>query len=215
MIPTIELHIFTNSTISSPSTALLDSTYKSFIKQFKKDIKVTIWCDPKPNIENSTQYINNLKLKYPIVNITESLSDGYVKAVKESAGDYLFMLEHDWEFLPTIKHSLDDILCVMKEDKLLHLRFNKRSNVPIKIDKELVEVTTNNITYCITPGMSNNPHIIDRNQYEREALQYVNIKPKSLGIEKELSNSPLTGAIYGSLNYPNTVNHKDGKHTTF
>jgi len=211
MNPSIELHIFTNSTGSAPSTDLIKNTYNSFLNCFKKELSVTIWCDPKPNVEQSEKYINNLKLEFPKVMITESLSDGYVKAVKGSSTDYLFMLEHDWKFLPTINHSLDEILKIMLEDRLLHFRFNKRANVAKKMDKTLTEVHKKNFSYCVTPGLSNNPHIIDRKLYIDNALQYVNIKSKALGIEKELSNSPLTGAIYGQLNYPNTIEHTDGK----
>lgn len=211
MNPSIELHIFTNSTVSSPLTNLIKYTHNSFLNCFKKDLKVTVWCDPKPNVEHSTQYIKNLNLEFPVVNITESMSDGYVKAVKASSSDFLFMLEHDWKFLPTINHSLDEILSIMKEDNLLHFRFNKRQNVAKKMDKTLVEVHKKNFSYCITPGLSNNPHIISRKLYIENALQYVNIKPKALGIEKELSNSPLNGAIYGPINYPSTIEHTDGK----
>jgi hypothetical protein len=207
----IELHIFTNATTSAPSTVLIENTYKSFINCFKKNLDVTVWCDPKPNIDYANEYLKNLKNIFPTVNVSSSLSDGYSKAVKNSNTDFMFMLEHDWEFNNNIKHSLDTILEIMFEDDLLHLRFNKRANVDKKFDRGIFEVNNKKMTYCVTPGLSNNPHIINRQKYIDLALPLINIREKSFGIEKELSNSNLTGSIYGPVNYPNTINHKDGR----
>ena len=35
------------------------------------------------------------------------------------------MLEHDWEFLPTINHSLADIITLIYIEEITHFRFNK------------------------------------------------------------------------------------------
>ena len=63
----------------------------------------------------------------------------------------------------------------------------------------------------MTNGVSNNPHIIDRKKYIKEALRFVEISKKSQGIEKQLSNRGIRAAIYGGKNYPATILHKDGK----
>lgn len=209
----IELHIFTNSTISSPSTKMIEFTVNSFYKIFSSNLKISVWCDPNPNLDNSSQYFLNLKNIFPIVNRTTSLSDGYFKAVSESDSDFLFMLEHDWEFLPTIKHSLETIIDIMFRENIIHLRFNKRSNIAKKFDKELKEFKHEIMPYCFTNGVSNNPHIINRKKYIEEALKFIIIREKSFGIEKELSNKGLHAAIYGPKNYPATILHKDGQHT--
>lgn len=209
----IELHIFTNSTISSPSTAMIEETLRSFKEIFSIDMQPTVWCDPNPNIEKSQEYLTDLKKIFSKVNQTTSLSDGYSKAVKESSFDFLFMLEHDWKFLDTITHSLNDIVEVMNEEHIVHLRFNKRSNISKKFDKDLKEIKHKKMPYCLTNGVSNNPHIINRKKYLETALQFIVVREKSFGIESELSNRGIKAAIYGSENYPATILHKDGKHT--
>lgn len=207
----IELHIFTNSTKSAPSTKLIENTFASFCKTFKNKLTSTIWCDIHPNVDRSTEYVTNLRKIFGTVNETISLSDGYTRAVKESSSKFLFMLEHDWIFNNNILHDLNTILDVMLEDDLLHLRFNKRINVGKKFDRGIMEVNNQKMSYCITPGVSNNPHIIQREKYKKLALPLINVREKSFGIEKELSSSELTGAIYGPINYPNTITHVDGK----
>jgi len=209
----IELHIFTNSTISSPSTSMIENTLRSFKEIFSVDMQPTVWCDPNPNVEKSQEYLANLKKIFSKVNQTNSLSDGYTRAIKESNADFLFMLEHDWKFLDTITHSLNTIIEVMNEENIVHLRFNKRSNIAKKFDKDLKEIKHKKIPYCLTNGVSNNPHIINRKRYLDEALQFIIVREKSFGIEKELSNRDIKAAIYGAENYPATILHKDGKHS--
>lgn len=210
----IELHIFTNSTISAPNTKIIETTYQSFCDCFNTKIIPTIWYDPKPNIEKANDYLNNLKNIFPVVNETTSLSDGYIRAISNSSTEFLFMLEHDWEFLQNITHSLEEICNLMINDNLIHLRFNKRKNIVKHTDKFLKEVKKENITYCITPSLSNNPHIINRQKYISEALKYTRNFSGSKGIEQRLNKvKSLKGAIYGPLNYANTIEHLDGKNS--
>lgn len=206
-----ELHIFTNSTINSPSTELIAHTYNSFLKTFNLDCPVTVWYDPKPNKEKADLYHKNLTKIFTNINITKSLSDGYISAVKNSSADFLFMLEHDWQFLDNINDGLQDICSIMFENKLCHLRFNKRANESINVDKNLVEIKER-ISYCITPALSNNPHIVNRSLYIDQALPYVKLKSGAKGIEHKLFKvKDLYGAIYGPLKYPPTIKHLDGK----
>ena len=207
----IELHVFTNSTISSPSTEMIENTVLSFNTAFDNSIKIEVWCDPSPYLDSASLYITNLKKIFPIVNLSKSLSEGYVRAIKKSNSDFIFMLEHDWEFLPTINHSLADIIRLIYTEEITHFRFNKRTNISRKFDLNLKEVEHPEISYCLTNGVSNNPHIIDRKKYIDEALRFVEISKKSEGIEKRLSNQGIRAAIYGGKNYPATILHKDGK----
>lgn len=207
----IELHIFTNATLNAPSTEIIEQTYHSFCSHFNYTGKVTVWYDPKPNVENSNEYLKNLQKLFPKVNITSSLSDGYIQAVSSSSSNFLFMLEHDWKFLPTITHSLDEICQVIKKENLVHFRFNKRVNKPIRLDKRLHEVNST-IDYCITPFLSNNPHIIQRDIYLEKAFSHLKKESGSKGIEQRLKRvKSLKGAIYGPLDYPQTVQHLDGR----
>jgi len=207
-----EIHIFTNSTINSPSTELITHTYNSFLETFSVDCPVTVWYDPKPNQEKADLYYKNLTKKFTNINITRSLSDGYIKAVEISQSKFLCMLEHDWEFLPTITNSIEDILEIIQTDDILHLRFNRRKNREKGLDTYLKETKSKRFSYCKTPALSNNPHIIQKNLYVNQAKQYLKISKSSMGIEQKLSPiRHLEGAIYGPIDYPPTINHLNGK----
>ena len=103
----------------------------------------------------------------------------------------------------------------MEEDDLVHFRFNKRKNIIEHTDKFLKEVQKKNMIYCITPSMSNNPHIIRRSAYINKALPHVRIFLGSKGIEHRLNKvKGLNGSIYGPLNYEKTIYHLDGRQDT-
>lgn len=207
----LALNIFTNATVGAPDTHLIERTYRSFCETFGSDVPVTIWCDPHPNTDQGPQYLSRLRALFPQVNETQSLSDGFVRAVKGSTAPYLFMLEHDWQFLPTIRHGLSEIMAAMEAQDLLHLRFNKRANVAKKSDRALQPIDYPAMPYCTTGFLSNNPHIIHRERYIKRALQWITVREKTYGIEKDLSQGHLQGAIYGPAGYPATVEHLDGK----
>jgi hypothetical protein len=215
---TIELHIFTNSTINSPSTEIIEQTLKSFEIIFKTKLNATVWCDPNPNLEKSEEYINALKNIFSVVNISSSLSDGYVKSIKQSQSDYLFMLEHDWEFLPSITHSLEEIIFEMNEQGHMYMQFHQHTNNEIigreelKERARLKELPYKVVPHCFSTHVSNNPHIIDRKKYTENALKYINIRKGSEGIEWELIRSrKITGTIYGPLYHPKTIKHLNGR----
>ena len=207
----IHLHIFTNATHTAPDTQLIQRTYASFSDTFGRDLDVTVWCDPHPNLEQGSAYINVLRGMFPMVHETRSLSDGYVRAVKSSHTPYLFMLEHDWQFIPNIYHGLSEILSAMEHQDLLHMRFNKRANIAKKSDRDLKAVDYPTMPYCTTGFLSNNPHVIHRERYIKRALPFITIREKTFGIEKDLSQGRLQGAIYGPADHPATIQHLDGK----
>ena len=211
MALSLDLHIFTNSTPSSPSTQMIMETYQSFCDRFGFAAAPTVWCDRNPNVDQAEQYLSNLRQQFDRVVESRSLSDGYSRAVQSSTADWLFMLEHDWEFLPTITHDIATIVDVMREQNLLHLRFNKRSNMAKKSDRNLQAIAHARMPYCTTGFLSNNPHVINRARYLTEALPFINVREKTFGIEKDLSAAGLKGAIYGPADYPATITHKDGK----
>lgn len=207
----IQLHLFTNATASAPDTRLIQRTYGSFCETFGKDVAVTVWCDSHPCLDQAPAYLENLRNLFDQVNETQSLSDGFVRAVNSSSAPYLFMLEHDWQFLPTIQHGLTEIIAAMEAQDLLHLRFNKRANVAKKSDRALQSVDYPAMPYCTTGFLSNNPHIIHRERYTQRALPWITVREKTYGIEKDLSQGRLQGAIYGPAGHPATVEHLDGK----
>lgn len=143
---------------------------------------------------------------------TESLSDGYIKAVTQSDAEYLFIMEHDWQFMgKNIHHDLSQILSFLDLSKIDHFRFNKRRNRVAVWDTRLSQVEHSGLKCCLTPNVSNNPHIVRR----ESALQWIDngwvVKTTgSRGIEENLTDKQIISAIYGGLNHPATVKHLDG-----
>jgi hypothetical protein len=213
----IELHIFTNSTVNSPSVEIINKTYKSFCNKFGI-LSPTVWCDTTPNVLAADEYIKNLREVFSTVSVTSSLSDGYVKAINQSTASYLFMLEHDWEFLDTITHSLNEIVCEMEHWKHWYMQFHQHNNNEI-IGREglrerarLEVLPYVSVPHCSTTHVSNNPHVIHRQRYIDTALKHIKIREGSEGIEWELIKTrKLTGTIYGSLGHQKTIRHLNGK----
>jgi hypothetical protein len=209
----ISLNLFTNSTLSAPHTDIIQRTYDSFCETFGNEYPVTVWCDPKPNFKMSKYYIEDLRKYFPFVYKSDSLSDGYIKAVNSPYNDdFMFMLEHDWQFNKSlIKHSLEEICAVMEAFGAYHLRFNKRANIISGWDIGLEECSFDSFKFCKTSVLSNNPHIIHVGRYREKCLPLLQIKPGSKGIEENLTHVGLVGAIYGPKDYPATVHHIDGR----
>lgn len=212
---TIELHIFTNSTDKAvdPLLTIINQTYSSFLKVFGNQCQVVVWCDPNPNTNAADNYITELKKVFRTVNITKSLIAGYYQAVTNSKSDYLFMLEHDWKILPTITHSLDEIVECMEENNLWYLIFHKFNNSDnFTPNKKLKEQHGTNMSFCVTNRVSNNPHIINRSKYLDNAIKYINLNAVgSNGLEVELTKSPLSAAFYGDICQLATVKHLNGR----
>ena len=209
----ISLNIFTNCTLSAPRTDIIERTYQSFIDTFGADYPVTVYCDPHPNYKQGKYYIEALEKLFPVVIKTDSLSDGYIKAVNNTDAEFCVMLEHDWQFnKPLIKHSLEQICEIMQKNNIYHLRFNKRQNIKAGWDTQFTPTDVNGFKCCISNNMSNNPHIIDRKKYINEMIKYLKILPGSKGIEEELNKTEkYFSYIYGPENYPATVTHLDGR----
>lgn len=188
----IELHIFTNP-VKKP---VFHQTFESFVHTFGY-IEPVVWCDGHIYLET---------LKDFDVRLTSGLADGYIRAIQESKADYLFMLEHDWQFL-SIDDTLEDIVDLMKRNDLHHLRFNKRENKPAVWDKWIEDKGE----YCLTPNVSNNPHIIERRIYLQFIKEgWIQRLGGSKGIE-EIISKHIDGAIYGGEGHPATIKHLDGR----
>jgi hypothetical protein len=210
----IGLNIFTNCASCAPDTEILERTYDSFKNVFG-EYETRIFIDPHTRTSVYREYFQRISKLFPLIECVKSmsLSDGYIKSIQMSDADYLFQLEHDWIFKKEhIKHTIEQICDLMHSRGLYHFRFNKRENMTAIWDKTLWQVESSDIKYCITPNLSNNPHIIDRLQYSNHIIKYIKNKTGSKGIEEELN---LTGkffsCIYGELGYPACVNHLDGR----
>lgn len=204
--------LFTNSMLSAPRTDIIERTYKSFIDTFGDKYKVVVYCDSHPNYKMFKYYFEALEKIFPEVYKTNSLSDGYIKSIESAESDYLFQLEGDWQFNKhLIKHSLEDICTEMSFRGLYHMRFNKRANIVSGWDIGLKEFNGNDVIWCETSCLSNNPHIIDVKTYREKCLPLIQVKPGSKGIEENLTHVGLTGAIYGPRDYPACIHHIDGR----
>jgi hypothetical protein len=124
------------------------------------------------------------------------------------------MLEHDWVFVKQrITHTLEEICQAMDDNNLIHFRFNKRKNIEHSWDTSLIE-KKGKVPYCLSPNLSNNPHIINRQLYISVALDKIKLLKNSKGIEEVLlKEKDLYGAIYGSKHFDNTIIHLDGRKT--
>lgn len=209
----IELKVFTNCTYHIKNHQTIHDTIKSFENTFGP-YPMQIFVDPNPNLKDSDDYINELKERYSDVQISDSLSDGYIKAVNQSKSEFLFMLEHDWSFIKErIHHSLEEICDIMKRDSLHHLRFNQYDNkykdgVDMKCYCESIFECDE---YVKVRGASNNPHLIYSNIYKRDLMKYIKKEKGSIGIEQNLTNSQGNFAVYGKVNHQHTINHTDGQ----
>jgi hypothetical protein len=212
----IELHIFTNSTEYIDTKKTIVETFKSFVATFGY-IKPTIWLDPHPNInlEVVNNYVNYIKTNIDCtLNFTESLSDGYIRAVNNCKTEFSFMLEHDWIFKNNITHSLEDVCDILKVGELSHLRFNSISNNQNSQSASfdcIREIKINNTAVCLTPSASNNPHILNISEYTERCLPRIRNCHGSLGIEHNLVNASQGFAVYGGIDHDSTIIHTNGR----
>jgi hypothetical protein len=212
----IELNIFTNSIRTAPSTAIIEKTFRSFVDTFG-NIPTKIYLDHNPRHAITKYYAQNLAAQFgvnPI--ITNSLSEGYTRSIKESSADYLFQLEHDWTF-QNINHTLPQIIEAMGAAGIYHFRFSKHPNTLtpqlMKWQTVMIGKESCGIKYCETDNLSNNPHIIDRKYYLDNLMDRIALLPGSRGIEGNLTKKGLVGCQYGPLDYPPTIKHLQGRKT--
>lgn len=216
MLMTIELHVFTNCTEHIEYHQPIFQTIESFKETFG-DVQPHIWFDKSPNVDAARTYLKDITKKYKNVKISQSFSDGYIKAIKESTCDFLFMLEHDWTFNKEyITHTLDDMCNVMNKDKIHHLKFSIKDNdiIPDKTNHwhYPIEFINGDMPYHLVQSASNNPHIINRELYLKDLMNKVNVDTGSLGIEQNLICVPnVKFAVYGGIELKATTNHIDGR----
>jgi hypothetical protein len=209
---TIELHLITNCMKSSPSTSFIEHTYRSFCDTFGT-IPPVVWCDSHPHTERFAAYCQAmLDAGFTDIRVSEGLSFSYINAIRSCRADFLFILEHDWSFVKeNIRHTLAEILDVMAARGLYHMRFNKRKTIVTSWDNTLTEYDYNGLKYCVTPGISSNPHILQTRLAMRTIVPMVDIKRK-YSAERQMTDQPhLVGEIYGPKDHPATIHHMDAR----
>lgn len=149
---------------------------------------------------------------------------------------YLFLVEHDWEFLEDIQ--LEHIIRAFEENEgLNYMRFNKRPNTvfpkPTSTGRTGSEIycspiTLSGIPMCATPNYSNNPHIERMSKYRnwvdivKKRNVHVGGNMGAGGFEHPLQEQSLDDLerwgqmtrdrewgtfIYGGLNHPAVIQH--------
>lgn len=167
---------------------------------------------------------------------TSSLAQAQCHTARVGGAKYVFLLEHDWFFPRTrIRHSISNLITLMKLSNISYIRFNKRRNVATSWDGPcLINHTFSGELYLSFSGTyNNNPHIanfltyekwFDKKQcesstswsgakWEREMRQIC--KPNkvlhgSCSHFVRLSSSLCRNFIYGYEGYPSTAYHLDG-----
>lgn len=213
-MPSIELHMITNCIKSSPGTGYISNTYKSFCATFGKIPVTTVWCDHHPNTDRFDAYARSLRLAgFPVIRKTESLMDSYLGIIASGRADYLFVLEHDWQFVHSnIRHGLDQIVAAMSSAGLYYLRFNKYDNRVQFWDKQMTAHSSRGVDYCLGNCWSGNPHILDRQQCLKLDIPGRIRSRGRLTLERHLTKDrSLSGAIYGPMHHPPTIVHTDGR----
>lgn len=209
----MELHIFTNCTDVIRETNYVVESYNSFCDSFGK-IVPTIWLDTNPNTAESEWYKNFLQKSFPDsqINVTSSLSDGYIQMIDNTDSDFIFVLEHDWKFLKeNIKHSLSMCCDLMVENSISHLRFQRLHNASLMNGVDGIETVANDPMFQSVKMAYNNPHIVHVPEYRKTARKYISVEPGSVGIEDRLSHrADCKFAVYGPLPM---IEHLDGRNS--
>lgn len=207
----IALNVFTNARVEAPFTNVLERTLASFHETFGDVNDTTIYYDPHPYVEHAIEYRKNLnKLGYPVIETT-GFAHGYLRSIFESDTKYLFQLEDDWSF-HNISHPLHELTTLMGENSIPHLRFSRHSpvkeNYPNKWASYGTEKQWGDIKYIETDNVSNNPHIIDRQHYVENRLQYIDpTQGASFGVEENMTSKGLVSCQYGGWEHPPTLTH--------
>ncbi len=259
----VTIAFMTNYTLDLPNIDKQKKTIESFYNVFKINtaLPTFIFCDEKPLskidgdiILYSGEICKNYKkigqeyedkllaidlLKHAELIKTQSLCDGYKKAIELCKTPYLLFLEHDWIFLPNIIHSLSDLTNLMNQHNEINcILFNKLYNIPY--DYQTIQYFNYSVPLCLTNRQSNNPNLlriehalkIRYNLIKNEgcsvhpSIEYkykfnngLELPNYCGGIEcelcifcdKNINNIKLLGTyLYGSVNMNPTVTHTDG-----
>lgn len=262
----ITLVFISNLTISCPDVEKQRQCVESFYKQLKPRVLLPTLilidshpvCDIPDEVELLTSYkwkpgehlvlfetykqrLQSISyLRHAKVLMSEGLVSSFHIMLDQVKTPFVFFLEHDWEFLPSIKHSLDMLVDMMCRNKCINkVLFNKKTT---NADDPIVHEHTT-LPLCLTTRQSNNPHIL-RIEFARNTVQPM-LKPKGCsihtkvheysfkhthipsqcqGVECELIEAIQTNRmspetmgtfLYGGKQQPQTVRHLDGTERTF
>jgi hypothetical protein len=127
------------------------------------------------------QYFNQVD-----VQCASTLAAAYCSALFDSRTPFLFLLEHDWLFLPQrINHSMDQFLALMENSAVSYLRFSKNMNngkcmkrgTEDSLVERAMEGTKTTMEIVSDHRFSQNPHIASVNAMKLIASSECAIQP--------------------------------------
>lgn len=203
------LNMFTNCTGNADWMDVFNRTLASFRDTFGFADRVKVYMDRNPYTSIKNDCMNKLSSFHVLC--TNSLLEGYKRSVLDCEHGAAVQLEHDWVFnKDAIQHSIADIIAFLRKSRFCHLRFNKRKNTQAGWDKEFSE-GKGDFPHCISNQLSNNPHIIDIDDYKEQVLPMLKSGKGSKGIEEVISWKHIEGAIYGAYGCGAAILHIDGR----
>jgi hypothetical protein len=223
---------------STTSTSLIESTIEKLYEFLgTRDICHYISLDHDPTDKGSCTYLDNLNkllVNYPNINLivtTTGIRQSIINLINAVQTEYFLWFEHDWHFKRDV--NLIDLIQLMDNEKHInYIRFNKRQNIVLNCDSQLLEQTFNindkTIYLCGTDGWSNNPYLGRTDNWKTVWMHYLenNLRKQHITIELELQEEYRRQIakdsfqsvlqkwgvyIYDRLGAPQTVHHVNGK----
>ena len=216
------------------STNLIENTINTLYKSHPQfsDCRHIISLDHNKSFNLSNEYLDNLRTlenKYKNINliVTEKgIYDSIKNLINSVDTNYYLWFEHDWEFNKTV--NFESIINLF--DKYTHinyLKFNKRNNIPVNIDRLIKDSEhIKDFDLCVTDGWSNNPYF-GRSLFFKNVLKQLDeLKNVNCTIELDVQKlyrddinkfginkaEEMWGIyIYGKPGYEQVVNHTNGK----
>lgn len=137
-------------------------TIDSFKSMVDKDIPIIIGYDNhNDNIYKQIleTYCKNYNYSL-VVTDNSNLSQNLINSIENINTKYVFILEHDWEFISNI--NLSSLITLMDNyNNINYIRFNKRKTILFEpFDSPLEEINIDGINLLKVWSYSGNPHIV-------------------------------------------------------
>ncbi len=212
----LDLNVFTNFCAFRIEQLPIFGTLRSFGAAFGFDAfaNIRVFCHAAPLSLPYDAFHQALCETVPgrtiELHTTRGLVDGYVRSLELSDAEYVFQLEHDYDFEAAhVTHRVPDIVAAMRTAQVPYLRFNIGPNQDNELDR-ITAVDMAGIPVCRTVIFSNRPHLLNRQHALQHYVPNMNRAARgSRGIEKELTARFHTGWIYGHAGHPPVIVHTD------
>jgi hypothetical protein len=195
----IMVHVFVDSK-NQKYIEHLQSMKKSITNTLKIRAKINLWAWG----DDIGKEIDSLPGDLFTVRKCQHFADAYTQAIAESNSRYLLMMPGFYEF-QNVNHEIKDMLANMKQQRLLHMRFNTHSNTENHQDIWLESRSVDKFHYCLTPAIDDQmPHIINKKYFVSDILPFLEVDDQGKSINYRRVQF-VDGAIYGSKNHPSST----------